>query len=114
MIIFTVTPTKILPAGTTLKITTPKYWPTSSVNSSFNQIISSSAPLSCLAVSNVLSSIQCTVSGASTIYIVTISDILSNSTTQSIQFSLATTINPPTTQPQGSFTIESSQNGNTM
>jgi hypothetical protein len=89
--IFSVTPTKLFPAGTTLSISIPTYWSMSIVNSSFNQILTS--PINCLAISNVDSNIQCSTSS----YTVTVSNILSIQTNSMIRFSLSTTRNPPST-----------------
>ncbi len=101
--IVTITPSKFFPSDTTFLITVPTYWPRSSLNSSYNQIMNATSQPSCLSVSsNVQSNIACSVTSSSMIF-VTVTNVLSAKTLTSITFSLSQIRTPPTVEPQGGF-----------
>lgn len=73
--IITLTPTKFFPSDTIFLITIPTYWPRSTLNSSFNQIINSTTQPTCLPIStNVQGNIRCTLTSTS-IITVTVSNL---------------------------------------
>jgi hypothetical protein len=94
--ILTITPTKLFPVDTIFSITIPKNWPRSAVTSAFNQIINVTSQPNCLAISsNVQSSIGCSISSSSVIF-VTVTNVLPAMTTSPVTFSLSQIRNPPT------------------
>lgn len=106
----TVTPKVLIPYNTTITLSTAKYWPTSAVQ--IDQILSS--PVYCQPVTNVSANIQCTMTATSSLLTVTATNVVDSDWNAGITFSISPMVNPPTTEPQGSFEVSAKKDGNIL